>query len=132
MWELWETVQHSINGPGGFRFFIQPSIAIFLGIRDGMQDAKTGKIHVAPWLLLPHGKRDTRFTNALETILIPLLMGTVLDLVYVYLILRKINPMLSIFVGVMLLGLPYIVSHDLSRTIAIHRKKRAADRVRQR
>ena len=33
-----------LNGPGRFRFVLQPAVAIFLGIRAGIADSRAGRL----------------------------------------------------------------------------------------
>ena len=46
-----------LSGPGTFRFVIQPAIAILLGLRDGRNDAKSGRPPYFRGQLLDKGKR---------------------------------------------------------------------------
>src|SRR5215472_10894974 len=45
--EFFEDMVARLSGPGRFRFIMQPLVAIFLGSRDGVKDARRG---AAPFL----------------------------------------------------------------------------------
>jgi hypothetical protein len=40
---LWEALVGRVDGPLAFRFILQPAMAIFLGIRDGLRFAREGR-----------------------------------------------------------------------------------------
>jgi hypothetical protein len=40
---MWENLGLRISGPMKFRLVMQPAMALFLGIRDGLKDARDGK-----------------------------------------------------------------------------------------
>jgi hypothetical protein len=52
-----EELPQRFTGPGRFRFILQPVIAIFLGIRGGLADAKTGNPPYLFGLVFDAGRR---------------------------------------------------------------------------
>ena len=52
-----EELPQRFTGPGRFRFILQPMIAIFLGIRGGLVDAKSGKPPYVFSLIFHAGRR---------------------------------------------------------------------------
>ena len=47
IWRGWENLVGRLGGPMSFRFIIQPAVALFLAIRAGLKDARSGR---APFL----------------------------------------------------------------------------------
>ncbi len=40
---IWEDLISRIGGPMSLRLFLQPAMALFFGIRDGLKDARAGR-----------------------------------------------------------------------------------------
>lgn len=103
-----------LTGPGRFRFILQPAVAIFLGIRAGKADARSG---VPPYLLgliLGHGRRKQMLKEALAQLSTLIAVAILLDAISQFLILRAIYPGAALLVGPVLIALPYSISRALA------------------
>jgi hypothetical protein len=114
-----------LTGPLKLRFILQPIMAILLGVRDGVNDAKAGR---PPFLFSvltdPKGhKHDIR--KAMRSLLVPLVIATVLDGVAQYLLFGWIRISGALVVGAMLMGLPYVVARALTNRIVSRRRRRS-------
>ncbi len=111
------------TGPLCFRFIVQPLIAILLGMRDGSLDAKAKS---PPFLLAlftyPKGRTDL-ITNASKSIIIPIIIGIVMDSIAQYLIFNMIHPLQALIVGSFLLAIPYGLARGLTNRIVSRRGK---------
>src|SRR5512143_806350 len=74
-----EDIPKRLTGPGRFRFVLQPAIAIFLGIRAGMMDARTGRPPFLQGVLLHRRLRRELMKSGFESVGNLLLMGILLD-----------------------------------------------------
>jgi len=103
-----------LNGPGRFRFVLQPAVAIFLGIRAGIADGRAGRL---PYIfsLLSDGKRRWELLkDGLAQVSTLVAFAILLDAISQWLILRAIYPGPALVVGPVLIAFPYSVSRALA------------------
>lgn len=110
-----------LSGPGRMRFILQPTVAIALGARDGVKDARAG-LPPFVWALVFHGSRRSRllrdmFASVRNLVAIAIL----LDVVSQFLIFREIHPGAALLLGPVLIALPYALSRAFSNRIARRR-----------
>jgi len=103
-----------LKGPGRFRFILQPAVAIFLGIRAGVADAKARRRPYLLGLVLDHGQRLNMLKEALGQLSTLIAVAILLDCVSQFLILRQIFPGPALIVGPVLIALPYSLSRALT------------------
>jgi hypothetical protein len=108
------------SGRGQLRFLIQPLVAIFLGARLGVADAREGK---QPFLLrmFKASNRGRMFKESLSDVVMPLCLAIVLDGILQYLSLGFVRPLAAVFVGILLVWVPYSVSRALTNRIVRRR-----------
>jgi hypothetical protein len=102
------------GAPGGFRFIIQPLIAIVLGIRDGHQDAMAGRPPYVLDILKGKESRKVRLAELRRQIGIPFAVAVVLDSILQYLVMRAWFLQTAIVMGTLLIAIPYVVARGLS------------------
>ena len=118
---FFEDIPKRLTGPGRFRFLLQPAIAIILGIRGGLTDARTG---LPPYLYAVLFHRDLRpgmVKSGLLTIVNLLLMGVLVDSVCQWLILGISYPGAALVVGPVLIVAPYTISRALTNRLTRRR-----------
>src|SRR5438270_4149008 len=76
-----EELPRRFTGPGRFRFLLQPALAIFLGARGGMADARAGNPPYVFGLLFAAGRRRELLRSGAAAISTLLAMGIILDAV---------------------------------------------------
>jgi hypothetical protein len=111
-----------LNGPGRFRFVMQPAVAIFLGIRAGIADSRAGR---PPYIfsLLSDGKRRWELLKeGLAQVSTLVAFAILLDAISQWLILRAIYPGPALVVGPVLIAFPYSLSRALANRYARARK----------
>ena len=80
------------SGPVGFRFLLQPIMAIIAAFKDGLEDARTGR---SPYLwtgLTNAAKRRGRLREGLTATSRILVLGLIMDAAYQVIALRKFYP----------------------------------------
>jgi hypothetical protein len=107
-----------LSGAGRIRFLLQPTVAMLLGSRDGLKDARTGLPSYLCALAF-HGEHRRQllrgaFTSIRELVAVAIL----LDLLSQFLIFREIHPGAAILLGPVLIGVPYSVSRTFASRIA--------------
>ena len=76
-----EELPQRFTGPGRFRFVLQPLIAVLLGLRGGLSDARAGRPPYLYGLLTAHGNRKELVRSGMAAIRNLVAMGIVLDAV---------------------------------------------------
>jgi hypothetical protein len=116
--QFFEELPRRFTGPGRLRFILQPSIAIFLGARGGMADARAGRRPYLYGLLAGGVDRKELVRSGWTAIRDLVAMGIVLDAVAQLLIYRQVHPGAALVIGPMLIGLPYAVARALTNRVA--------------
>jgi len=98
-----------IEGPFSFRLILQPLVAVFFGIRDGIKDAREKKSPYF-WALFtePEHRRDM-VGHAWRSIGKVFIIAIFLDLVFQYVFFRDFRPIGALLAGVILAIVPYIL-----------------------
>jgi len=115
--EFLEELPRRISGPGRLRFILQPVIAIVLGIRGGLADAKAGNPPYLLGLLLGAGRRAELLRTGAEAIGTLIAMGIMLDVVFQLALYQSVHPGAALVVGPILICLPYAASRALATRV---------------
>ena len=114
-----------LTGPMHFRLIVQPAVAIALGIRDGLKDARAGRApFVMDLIVRPEGRRR-QIKGALKSLIKPLIVAIVLDAIAQYLMFKTIYAGAAVFVGTMIMAVPYSLARGLTNRIASPRIRAA-------
>jgi len=112
-----------VTGPMSFRFILQPLVAILLGIRDGLADARAGTPpFIYDFLFRPEDRRRD-FASALKSLLYPIILGTILDCIAQYLIFKHVRLVPALLVGTLVMGVPYALARGVTNRIATLRQR---------
>src|SRR5512139_648644 len=117
-WQFFKELPQRFTGPGRLRFILQPSLAILIGLRGGLADARVGRPAYLYGLLLGGGNRRDLVRSGWVAVRDLVAMGIVLDVVAQLLIYRLVHPGAALVVGPVLIGLPYAVSRALTNRVA--------------
>ena len=120
-WQFLEELPRRFTGAGRFRFILQPAIAILLGIRSGLADAKAGNPPYLYGLLFATGRRRELLRSGLASIQTLLAMGIVLDLAFQRILYGAVHPGAALVVGPILVCVPYGVARALTARLAVCR-----------
>jgi hypothetical protein len=121
--QILEHLVARLTGPMHFRLILQPLVAIALGIRDGLKDARAGRPPFVTDLIVRPEGRKRQLKQALKAISKPLIIAIILDAVAQYLMLGTIYPGAAVFVGVVIMAVPYSLARGLTNRIASSRKR---------
>ena len=96
-----------LSGPLTLLLFLQPAMATLFAVRDGVKDAKAGSPPYL-WTVFTHPEERRRLMReAWKSIGKIVVMAIVLDLVYQLIVFRRIYPVETIDVVLILAILPY-------------------------
>lgn len=98
-----------IHGPMGFRFILQPTMAILYAIWDGHKDARAGKPPYF-WALFtnPEHRREM-IRDGWKSVGKIFILAVVLDVVYQLIVLRWLYPAETLLVALFLAIVPYAI-----------------------
>ncbi len=121
--QIWDGLAARITGPMSFRFTVQPLVAIVLGIRDGIKDAKVGNPPFFLDLVFSPRDRKRNIIDASKSIGITIIIGIVIDAIVQYLLFKQVRLVPAILVGTLVIAVPYSLARGLTNRIVSMRKK---------
>ncbi|MEO8594445.1 MAG: hypothetical protein ABI759_14100 [Candidatus Solibacter sp.] len=122
-----ELVARITSGPMQFRLIVQPTMALLLGMRDGLADARSGSPPFIWGLLFQREHLKPSLKGALRRLQVPIALATLADALVQYLMFGYVRPLTAVIVGTLLMGLPYSIARGLSNRVRSTRKLRPLD-----
>jgi len=119
-----EELPQRFTGPGRLRFILQPMIAIVLGIRGGLADAKAGNPHYLLGLLFHAEHRKEYLRSGVAEIRNLLAAGIILDIVFQLILYHSVHPGAALVLAPILICIPYAVARPLTTRLACAMAKR--------
>jgi hypothetical protein len=115
---MWSDLIGRLTGPMTFRLVLQPAMAAFYGVRDGLKDARSGKPAYF-WSIMSHPSEGTRLLReGWHAVLRVILLGAVMDIVYQALVFRRVYPLQLVIVVLTLAFVPYLLVRGPANRIA--------------
>jgi len=115
--QFFEDMVARLSGAGRFRFILQPTIAISIGIRDGIKDSRIGSPPFLLALLLHSESRNHLLRSALTSVRDLIAVAIILDVVSQFLIFENVHPGAALVLGPVLIAVPYSIARALSNRI---------------
>ena len=112
------------NGPMGARLMLQPAIASFFSVRDGVRDARSGEPPYLYALAFRPGERRSRISGAWASAGKVAVMAFVLDCVFQYLTGGGIRLIEAVVMALLLCVLPYTLLRGPASRIMRRRLQR--------
>jgi len=112
--DIWDRVLARVTGPLHFRLIVQPAVAILLGIRDGLRDAKAGEPPYLQAVLTHHETRKDKVESLWRSLRLGILVAIVLDALVQYLLFRSVRVVGALLVGTILMAFPYAIARALA------------------
>jgi hypothetical protein len=113
-----EELPQRLTGPGRFRFILQPLVAIVLGWRSGLSDARARRPPYLYGLLAGGANRTELLRSGLAAVRDLIAMAIVLEAVSQLLIYKQVHPGAAVIVGVVVIAVPYIAARVLTNRVA--------------
>jgi hypothetical protein len=113
-----EELPQRFTGPGRLRFILQPAIAIILGFRGGLADARAGRPAYLYGMLFSGLHRGEYVRSGVAAMRDLVAIGIVLDAVSQLLIYHLVHPGAALVLGPLLICLPYSVARALTNRAA--------------
>ena len=106
-----------LDGPLHFRFFLQPLMAIIFAIRDGRNDARTGRPAYFWSLFTEPTLRGELIRDGWRSVSKIFIVAVVLDVIYQLIALRWFYPFETLLVAVLLALVPYVLIRGIVNRI---------------
>jgi hypothetical protein len=100
---------HRTEGPLKFRFFLQPTVAIVLAIRNGIQDWRAGKPPYFWEVCADPAMRKSMILEGWKSISRLFILGFVLDCIYQAIVLHWIYLLDALAISICLAIIPYLL-----------------------
>jgi hypothetical protein len=113
-----EELPQRFTGPGRLRFILQPMVAIILGIRGGLVDAKAGNPPYLFGLLFGAERRRELLRSGVAAIRNLVALGIIMDIVFQLIIYHSVHPGAAVVIGPILICFPYALSRALSTRLS--------------
>jgi len=107
--QVWEEIAARPDGPLAGRFYLQPAMATFFAIRDGLKDARNGRPPYFWALFTDPAHRREMLRDGWKSIGKIFVIAVVLDLVYQLIVLHGLRPFETLLVATALAIVPYLV-----------------------
>jgi len=98
-----------IHGPFAFRFVLQPLVAIVVGLRAGVKDARAGRPAYGYSLFFHRGHRREILREGFRDIVRIFIVAILMDVIYQVVVLRWIYPGEALIVASVLAFVPYVL-----------------------
>ena len=106
---LWENLAGRIGGAMSFRLILQPAVAIYFAIRDGLNDARAQR-PLYSWTVLTDPAHRSEFLHeGWKAVIKVFTMAVLIDAVYQYIALSWFYPGEALIVAFVLAFLPYLL-----------------------
>ena len=116
--QMWTDLTGRLTGPMTFRLILQPTMAALYAVRDGLKDARNDEPAYF-WSILTHPSEGFRLlAEGWHAVLRVILLGSVMDLIYQWLVFRHFYPMQLVIVVMTLAFLPYLLLRGPANRIA--------------
>lgn len=122
---MWNDLLARPTGPEAFRFYLQPAMAAFFGIRDGVKDARNSRMPYLKSIITGAEDRSDRLLEGLKSTSRIIILGIVMDVIYQYRVLGAFYPFEALNVTFVLAFLPYLLVRGPAERIARARRMRA-------
>lgn len=107
-----------VTGPLHFRLLLQPAMAAFFGVRDGLADAREGKPAYFWSLFTDRIHAKERLKSGLHAVARVLVFALVMDAIYQVIALHWFYPGEALIVAVELAFIPYLLIRGPANRIA--------------
>jgi len=102
------------------RLVLQPLIAIILGLRFGIRDAKAGKELFFQALAHGGGQRGALLKHASRDVIMPIIVAVIIASILQQIINHRIRPLVALIVGGILVFLPFLIVRALANRVWTH------------
>jgi hypothetical protein len=116
--QFWHDLVERPDGPMRFRFVLQPVMAAIVAIRDGLEDARSGRSAFLATVLGNPQERAGRLREGLNRTARIIALGLVMDVIYQAIVFRTFYPDQALVVALVLAFVPYVIIRGVTARIS--------------
>jgi hypothetical protein len=124
-----EQLAGRVTGPMKFRLVLQPAMAIFFAIRDGLKDARAGRPPYFWGLFTDRGECREMLENGWKSVGRVFIFAILMDAIYQFIELRWFYPGEAVIVAIILAIIPYLLLRGPVNRIARRPRKVIKERL---
>jgi hypothetical protein len=115
-----QVVDSLTSGRAEFRCILQPLVAMILGARLGVADAREGR---RPFLfrVIKSKHRGDLLKHSLSDVVLPFAIAIAIDAIVQHYVLGYVRPLAAVVVGLLLVWLPYALARALANRVVRRR-----------
>jgi hypothetical protein len=126
---FWDGIWHELSTSGRFRVILQPALAIVLGIRIGVADARAGHAPFLARLVRSPHERWTLVRGSIGHAALPLTLALLMDCIFQFLALGRVRVLAALVVGILLVWLPFSSVRGLANRAWTRHRRRVVRRA---
>ena len=107
-----------VGGPGFFRFFIQPTVAVILGVVHGLRDRRAGRPVYLAGLIHTREGRAERLREGVRAVAVPLVVAFIAAFSFQYIIRARIFVGYAVLYASVFVLIPYLMARGLANRLA--------------
>ena len=107
-----------IHGPGTFRAFLQPSIAVVLGILHGLRDRRAGRRPYLAALFGRGGDHLRHLADGVRAMLVPLCIAVLASLIAQQIVRSHLYFGYALIYAAIFVALPYFLARSVTNRLA--------------
>lgn len=107
--QLWQNITGRASGPMHLRLFLQPAVAVFLGIRAGLRDARAGRTPYGWTIVSTPEDRGRLLREGWGDVGKVFIIATVLDGIYQLIEFHRLYLSGAVMIAVTLAIIPYLL-----------------------
>ena len=107
-----------VGGRGTLRFFIQPALAVVLGVLHGIRDHRRGRAPFLIGLARARGRRLANLGRTLREILVPLCVAVIFSDIFQYVNRSRISFGYGLLYAALFVAMPYFITRALANRVA--------------
>lgn len=115
---VWENLLGRLTGPLEFRLLLQPAIALYFGIRDGLKDAGSGAPPYFWAIFTDPTHRRLLLREGWQAVFKVFAAAVAVDVIYQIVVIRFVYPGEALLVAFLLALLPYLLVRGPANRIA--------------
>ena len=117
---LWRNITARPGGPMTFRFMLQPAMAAITALRDGIGDARLGRLPYAATIIRDSGERGSLLWEGIVSTARILILGVVMDVAYQWFFFDTFHPAEAAVIAILLAFVPYVLLRGPIERVARH------------
>jgi hypothetical protein len=119
-----EYLREMWSGAGRLRFFLQPAVALMIGLLGGLSDARMGRPPYLLDLVRERGHRAEKLRLLLKRLAVPLSIAIAMSVVFQLVNRGTVSWLAALGFGVFFILLPYVVARGTSNRVATRISRR--------